>query len=225
MSPRAGSSCPTASPPPTPTPSPRTAGPGWSSRGWPRSCTGSSSWPGGRTGCRSCTACCAWRCGALGWVLSAPGAPARRADPRHRRAPGRGHGVLVAAPAAHGAGAVRPAHRHGRERHRARRGRRCRSCGCGCNVHGSWPFALAYLVLRLAGRRADGAPWAGSRGSSASRWPARLLGALNPIGLRLVGVPPHRAHPSPGLLPHRRVAVAQLLRRRERGVPGQALLA
>ncbi len=57
------------------------------------------------------------------------------------------------------------------------------------NVHGSWPFALGYLVLRLVGRRADG------RGMG--RLPSLLgfavvgaaLGALNPIGLRLLAYP------------------------------------
>jgi hypothetical protein len=57
------------------------------------------------------------------------------------------------------------------------------------NVHGSWPLALAYLALRIAGRRADGAPL--------GRLPALLgftaagaaLGALNPIGPRLLAYP------------------------------------
>jgi hypothetical protein len=57
------------------------------------------------------------------------------------------------------------------------------------NVHGSWPLALAYLVLRLLGRRADGA--------EPGRLPRLLglaavgtaLGAVNPIGPRLLGYP------------------------------------
>jgi hypothetical protein len=57
------------------------------------------------------------------------------------------------------------------------------------NVHGSWPLALAYLVLRMAGRRADGA--------ALGRLPRLLgfavaggaLGALDPIGWRLVAYP------------------------------------
>jgi hypothetical protein len=57
------------------------------------------------------------------------------------------------------------------------------------NVHGSWPLALAYLVLRIAGRRADGA--------ALGRLPRLLglaaagaaLGALNPLGWRLVAYP------------------------------------
>jgi hypothetical protein len=57
------------------------------------------------------------------------------------------------------------------------------------NVHGSWPFGLAYLILRLAGRRADGA--------APGRLPRLLgmaavgtvLGAANPIGPRLLTYP------------------------------------
>jgi hypothetical protein len=57
------------------------------------------------------------------------------------------------------------------------------------NVHGSWPFALAYLLLRIVGRRADG--------TEIGRLPRMLafavagvaLGALNPSGLRLVAYP------------------------------------
>jgi len=57
------------------------------------------------------------------------------------------------------------------------------------NVHGSWPFGLVYLVLRIVGRRADGA--------APGRLPRLLgfavagtvLGALNPIGLRLLAYP------------------------------------
>ncbi|HEY5025387.1 MAG TPA: hypothetical protein VII76_10460 [Acidimicrobiales bacterium] len=57
------------------------------------------------------------------------------------------------------------------------------------NVHGSWPLGLAYLLLRVIGRRVDGAPqgrlprlfWFAVLGAA--------LGALNPIGLRLVAYP------------------------------------
>jgi hypothetical protein len=57
------------------------------------------------------------------------------------------------------------------------------------NVHGSWPFGLAYLLLRLLGRRADGA--------EPGRLPRLLglgalgavLGAANPIGPRLLTYP------------------------------------
>ncbi|HUI04441.1 MAG TPA: hypothetical protein VLZ77_12920 [Acidimicrobiales bacterium] len=57
------------------------------------------------------------------------------------------------------------------------------------NVHGSWPLALVYLVVRMAGRRAEG------RGLG--RLPALTgfsalgcaLGAANPIGLRLLSYP------------------------------------
>jgi hypothetical protein len=57
------------------------------------------------------------------------------------------------------------------------------------NVHGSWPFALVYLALRLVGRRLDG--------TSPGRLPRLLgagtagvlLGAANPIGPRLLAYP------------------------------------
>ena len=57
------------------------------------------------------------------------------------------------------------------------------------NLHGSWPLGLGYLVVRLAGRRLDGAP--------AGRLP-RLVGATalgtaagaaNPLGPRLLTYP------------------------------------
>ncbi len=56
-------------------------------------------------------------------------------------------------------------------------------------VHGSWPFALAYLVLRLAGRRADGTPLGRVPRLLGFAVVGAALGALNPIGLRLVAYP------------------------------------
>ncbi|HZU80401.1 MAG TPA: hypothetical protein VE991_10845 [Acidimicrobiales bacterium] len=57
------------------------------------------------------------------------------------------------------------------------------------NVHGSWPFAVAYLVLRLAGRALDRRPL--------DRLPRQLgavavgivLGAANPFGFGLLAYP------------------------------------
>ena len=57
------------------------------------------------------------------------------------------------------------------------------------NVHASWPLGLAYLVLRMIGRRVDG--------TAQGRLPRLLgfavlgsaLGAFNPIGLRLLAYP------------------------------------
>jgi hypothetical protein len=57
------------------------------------------------------------------------------------------------------------------------------------NVHGSWPFGLAYLVLRIVGRRLDG--------TEQGRLPRLLgfaalgavLGVANPVGWRLVAYP------------------------------------
>jgi len=57
------------------------------------------------------------------------------------------------------------------------------------NVHGSWPLGLAYLVIRMVGRRIDGA--------EQGRLPRMLglgaigavLGVANPIGLRLFAYP------------------------------------
>jgi hypothetical protein len=57
------------------------------------------------------------------------------------------------------------------------------------NVHGSWPFGLAYLLVRMVGRRLDG--------TEQGRLPRLLgfaalgsvLGVANPIGWRLVAYP------------------------------------
>jgi len=57
------------------------------------------------------------------------------------------------------------------------------------NVHGSWPLGLAYLVVRIVGRRVER--------HDAGRLPRLLgfalvgavVGAINPIGLRLVAYP------------------------------------
>jgi len=57
------------------------------------------------------------------------------------------------------------------------------------NVHGSWPFAIAYLVLRWAGRRADGTPVGRLPRLLGSAVLGAVLGALNPIGPRLVLYP------------------------------------
>ena len=57
------------------------------------------------------------------------------------------------------------------------------------NVHGSWPFALAYLLLRLAGRRADGVPLGRLPRLVGFAVVGAVLGALNPIGPRLVAYP------------------------------------
>jgi len=56
-------------------------------------------------------------------------------------------------------------------------------------VHGSWPFALAYLVLRLAGRRADGKPPGPVPRILGFAVGGAALGALNPVGPRLVAYP------------------------------------
>ena len=70
------------------------------------------------------------------------------------------------------------------------RGWRCPCCGCGSNVHGSWPFALVYLVLRLVGRRLDGrdAGPAAPPGRARPCW-AIVLAAANPQGPRLLAYP------------------------------------
>jgi hypothetical protein len=57
------------------------------------------------------------------------------------------------------------------------------------NVHGSWPFGLAYLVLRIVGRRADGVDLGRLPRLLGFAAGGAVLGALNPIGLRLVAYP------------------------------------
>jgi hypothetical protein len=57
------------------------------------------------------------------------------------------------------------------------------------NVHGSWPFGLAYLVLRIVGRRVDGAELGRLPRLLAFAAGGAVLGVLNPIGLRLVAYP------------------------------------
>jgi hypothetical protein len=57
------------------------------------------------------------------------------------------------------------------------------------NVHGSWPLGLAYLVLRMVGRRIDHHPLGRLPRLTGFAVAGCVLGALNPIGLRLVAYP------------------------------------
>ena len=68
-------------------------------------------------------------------------------------------------------------------------GRSCRSCGCGSTSHGSWPLGLAYLVLRMVGRRIDRHPLGRLPRLTGFAVAGAALGAVNPIGLRLVAYP------------------------------------
>jgi hypothetical protein len=57
------------------------------------------------------------------------------------------------------------------------------------NVHGSWPLAILYLALRMAGRAVDGAPLGRLPRLAAAAAGGILLGALNPYGLSLLTYP------------------------------------
>lgn len=57
------------------------------------------------------------------------------------------------------------------------------------NVHGSFPFGLVYLVVRLAGRRLDGAPLGRLPRLVLAAAAGALAGAVNPLGLRLLVFP------------------------------------
>jgi len=57
------------------------------------------------------------------------------------------------------------------------------------NVHGSWPLGLAYLVLRMVGRRVDHNPQGRLPRLLGFSALGAVLGAVNPIGLRLVAYP------------------------------------
>jgi hypothetical protein len=57
------------------------------------------------------------------------------------------------------------------------------------NVHGSWPLGLAYLVLRMVGRRIDHHPLGRLPRLTGFAVAGAALGAVNPIGLRLVAYP------------------------------------
>jgi hypothetical protein len=57
------------------------------------------------------------------------------------------------------------------------------------NVHGSFPLGLVYLGARLVGRRIDGAPPGNLPRLAVLAGVGTLLGALNPLGLRLLVFP------------------------------------
>jgi hypothetical protein len=57
------------------------------------------------------------------------------------------------------------------------------------NVHGSWPFALAYLLLRMAGRAIDRRPLGRLPRLTGVAALGCLLGAANPLGPRLLSYP------------------------------------
>jgi hypothetical protein len=57
------------------------------------------------------------------------------------------------------------------------------------NVHGSWPFALAYLLLRLLGRAVERRPLGRQPRLLAAGAIGTLLGAANPYGFRLLTYP------------------------------------
>jgi hypothetical protein len=57
------------------------------------------------------------------------------------------------------------------------------------NVHGSWPLGLVYLVVRIVGRRADGRPLERLPRLLGLAAAGAALGALNPIGLRVLAYP------------------------------------
>jgi hypothetical protein len=57
------------------------------------------------------------------------------------------------------------------------------------NVHGNWPFGLAYLVLRMLGRHADAEPMGRLPRLAAFSAVGTALGALNPLGFRLLTYP------------------------------------
>ena len=207
----------------TPTPS-RPSGRPWVVESW----LAVGAVPGGRepgraaTACRCCTAVLCASLARPGVGADPPGPPAGGEDHRRRRAPGRGDGVLVVAPAAHRPGAVRRARGHGRDRDRARRGRWCRSCGCGSTCTAAGPSGSPTWSCGMIGpARRRRRPGPAARGCSGSPSVGAALGALNPIGPAPGGLPPDRDHAPPGLRPHRRVAVAELLGPRQRRLPGR----
>jgi len=57
------------------------------------------------------------------------------------------------------------------------------------NVHGSWPLGLAYLLLRIIGRRVDGAGQGRLPRLLGFAVVGAVLGVFNPIGWRLVAYP------------------------------------
>jgi hypothetical protein len=57
------------------------------------------------------------------------------------------------------------------------------------NVHGSWPLGLAYLVLRMLGRRVDHVDQGRLPRLFGFAVLGAALGAFNPLGLRLVAYP------------------------------------
>lgn len=57
------------------------------------------------------------------------------------------------------------------------------------NVHGSWPFALGYLLLRMAGRAVDRRPLGRLPRLTGVAALGCVLGAANPIGPRLLAYP------------------------------------
>jgi hypothetical protein len=57
------------------------------------------------------------------------------------------------------------------------------------NVHGSWPFAAVYLLVRIAGRAIERRPLGRLPRLTGAVVIGSLLGAANPIGLRLLEYP------------------------------------
>jgi hypothetical protein len=57
------------------------------------------------------------------------------------------------------------------------------------NVHGSWPIALAYLGVRVIGRRLDGAPPGRLPRSLGAAALGTAAGVFNPLGVRLLQYP------------------------------------
>ena len=57
------------------------------------------------------------------------------------------------------------------------------------NVHGSWPLGLGYLIVRMIGRRIDGVEQGRLPRLTAFALIGSVVGAVNPIGVRLVAYP------------------------------------
>jgi hypothetical protein len=57
------------------------------------------------------------------------------------------------------------------------------------NVHGSWPFAFGYLLLRMVARSIERRPLGGFPKLLGTMALGTLLGAGNPFGIRLLGYP------------------------------------
>ncbi len=57
------------------------------------------------------------------------------------------------------------------------------------NVHGSWPLGIAYLIVRMIGRRIDGVEQGRLPRLTAFAAMGAVLGVANPIGWRLVAYP------------------------------------